>query len=87
MKDKKTTETLPIAEKRETPTIRLLKCSKVKDGKRYDNLYLQVRDGNPIAIRLSFDSFKVKNMLLAIATPCEIKQTTIVRDLNGKTEF
>lgn len=87
MKDKKSTETLLNAEKRETPSIRLLKNSKVKDGKRYDNLYLQVRDGNPIAIKLSFDNFKVKNMLLAIATPCEIKQTTIVRELDGKTEF
>lgn len=68
-------------------SIRLLKNSKVKDGKRYDNLYLQVRDGNPIAIKLSFDNFKVKNMLLAIATPCEIRQTTIVRELDGKTEY
>lgn len=83
MNNQKSTKT-PLDE---NPTIRLLKCSKVKDGKRYDNLYIQVRDGNPIAIKPTFDNFKVKNLLLAIATPCEIKQTTIVRETKGEADF
>ena len=62
-----------------TPKIELLKTSKVKDGHRYDNLYLRVNDGNPIAIKLTFNDFRVKCMLLANATPCEIKNVTLVR--------
>ena len=86
MNNEKTTNQTTNAEARETPKIRLLKCSRVKDGKRFDNLYLQVNDGNPIAIRLSFDNFKVKNMLLANATPCEIKNVTLVRETK-ESEF
>lgn len=64
-----------------TTEVRLLKCSKIKDGKRFDNIYLQINGGHPIAIKLAFDNFKVKNLLLAVATPCEIRQTTIVREV------
>lgn len=86
MNNEKTTNQTTNVEKRETPQIRLLKCSRQKNGKRFDNLYLQINNGNPIAIRLSFDNFKVKNMLLANATPCEIQNVTLVRE-TSETDF
>lgn len=62
-------------------SLRLLKCNKSKNGHIYHNLYLQVNDGNPISIKLTYDNIKVRNLLLAIAEQCEIKTTTIVRPI------
>lgn len=64
---------------------RLLKASRTYKGKRYDNLYLQIDGGSPVGITIQPFNFKVKNFLLAVATDCEIRQTTIVREV-GKTE-
>lgn len=69
---------------RETSEIKLLKTCKVTpEGKRFYNLYLQVNGGNPIAINLSFPEkdWKKKNLLLAVATPCEIRTSTLVREI------
>lgn len=69
---------------RETSEVRLLKACKIgKDGKRFYNLYLQVNGGNPIAINLSFPEkdYKKKNLLLAVALPCEIRTQTLVREV------
>lgn len=74
---------------RETAQVRLLKAKKVMpDGKTFYNLYIQVNDGNPIAIGLRFPEkdWKKKNLLLAAAMPCEIKTTTIVREPAAGTE-
>lgn len=60
--------------------IRLLKNSKTKNGYTYHNLYLQIDGGDPIAIKLSFETRKLKNFVLACATDCEIKTQTIVSD-------
>lgn len=73
----------------ENQQIRLLKSSKrTPDGKRFDNLYLQVGDGKyaPIAIQLVRFNPKQKNLLLALATPCEIKRVTLVANLDKPQE-
>lgn len=73
--------------KKENHVVKLLKNSKTKQGYTYHNLYLQIDGGDPIAIRLSFETRKLKNFLLAIATDCEIRTKTIVTTLDeGMTE-
>lgn len=55
--------------------VKLLKNTKRKDGKVYHNLYIQASpEGFPIQIDLKYFNFKLKNLLLAIAEDCEIKQ-------------
>lgn len=66
--------------KNEKHEVRLLKNSKTKDGYTYHNLYLQIDGGDPIAVRLSFETRKLKNFLLAVATDCEISTKTIVAE-------
>lgn len=60
--------------------IKLLKNSKTKNGYTYHNLYLQIDGGDPIAIKLSFETRKLKNFVLAMATDCEIRTQTIVSE-------
>lgn len=60
--------------------IKLLKNSKTKNGYTYHNLYLQIDGGDPIAIKLSFETRKLKNFVLAMATDCEITTKTIVAE-------
>lgn len=70
------------------PKYALLKSRAVKDGKTFDNLYIMVGDGQkfaPIAIQLVRWNPKQKNLLLAIAKPCEIKRVTLVSDLDNPT--
>lgn len=54
------------------PVIRLLKNTRVApDGKRWNNLYIQVRNGSPISIDLvgkTRSNWKIRNLLLAHAT-------------------
>ena len=79
-----TTKNQQSSDFRATAEIKLLKTTKVTpDGHRFHNLYLQVNGGNPIAIKLSFEDkdYKKKNLLLAVATPCEIKTSTLVREV------
>lgn len=58
--------------------VRLLKNTKVKDGKTYHNLFVQLDDGNPIAIDLVHYNGKVKCLLLANAYDFETSTTTKV---------
>lgn len=59
--------------------VKLLKNSKTKNGYTYHNLYLQIDGGDPIAIKLSFETRKLKNFVLAMATDCEIRTQTLVK--------
>lgn len=52
--------------------VRLLKQKKVKDGKTYNNLYIQFGDGQPIAVELVHWNPKIKNLCLANAYDFEI---------------
>lgn len=62
--------------------VKLLKQTIKKDGKTYHNLFVQVSpDGDPIAIDLKFFNYKIKNLLLAIASPCEIKKFVKVSEV------
>lgn len=58
--------------------IKLLKNSRNKNGYTFHNLYLQIDGGEPIAIKLSFETRKLKNFLLACSQDCEIRTQTIV---------
>lgn len=60
--------------------IKLLKNSRQKNGYTYHNLYIQVDGGEPIAVKAVFETRKLKNFLLAIATDCEITTKTIVAE-------
>lgn len=73
---------------REKLPVKLLKSKKVKDGKTYNNLYLQFGDGNPIAIELVHWNFKVRNLLLAQATDFEVSRVVKVstEEQAGKSE-
>lgn len=62
----------------EKHSIRLLKQTRHVNGKRYDNLFLQIDMGNPVAIQLARFSMPLKNFLLAIAEDCEIRQVVFV---------
>lgn len=67
--------------------VKLLKMTKKKDGKTYHNLYIQVSpEGFPIQIQLSYFNYKLKNLLLAIATDAEIKQYTQVSEINADAD-
>lgn len=72
---------------KEKHEIKLLKNSRTKDGYTFHNLYLRIDGGEPIAIKLSFETRKLKNFLLACADDCEIRTQTIVSlkddDLDG----
>lgn len=59
---------------REKLPVRLLKSTKVKDGKTYHNLHIQLGEGSPIAIDLVHYNFKVKGLLLANAIPFEVER-------------
>lgn len=60
--------------------VKLLKNSRTKNGYTYHNLYLQIDGGDPIAIKLSFETRKLKNFVLAMAKDCEITTKTIVAE-------
>lgn len=61
--------------------VKLLKNTIKKEGRTYHNIYIQVSpEGDPIQIDLKFWNYKVKNLLLAIATDCEITRSVKVSD-------
>lgn len=64
---------------KESLSVRLLKNTKVINGKKYNNLYVQLGEGNPIEIKLAFYNFKVQNLLLANATDFERSSQIKVR--------
>ena len=66
-------------------SVRLLKTKKVKGDKTYNNLYIQIGDGNPIAIELVHWNYKVRNLLLANATDFEISRVLQV-STEGKAD-
>lgn len=62
--------------------VKLLKNTTKKGDKTYHNLYIQLSpEGDPIAIDLKFFNYKIKNLLLANATECEIKRFVKVSDV------
>lgn len=60
--------------------VRLLKNVKVKDGKTYHNLFVQLDNGSPIAIDLVHFNAKVKCLLLANAYDFETSTITQVKE-------
>lgn len=66
--------------------LELLKCSRVKNERRYDNLFLRIDGGQPIEIQLARWNPKIKNFLLANATNADIRTQTIVSLVDAKIE-
>lgn len=62
-------------EKQQLP-VRLLKNTKVINGRKYPNLYVQIGEGLPIEVKMAFYNYKVYSFLLANATDFE-RSTTI----------
>ena len=66
--------------------VRLLKCTRRKGDKRYDNLYLQIENGAPIEIQLAHFNPKLKNFLLANAIDADIRSVVVCVPVDSKKE-
>lgn len=71
----------------EKPYTLLKNTRRTPDGKKFDNLYLQIGESGkfaPLGIQLVKFNPKQKNLLLALAKPCEIRRVTLVSDLDNR---
>lgn len=72
--------------------IELLKSVSIskKTGKKFVNLYLRVNGGSPILIDCIFPSGKfngkIRGLLLAVATECNISNVVVVSPADAKVD-